>query len=95
MRKPKQVLVFLYKINEENLYEYCIFFRKKLQFWQGLSGGVEDDESLIETVKREVYEETGVRVNDIYILTGNSEQQIGPIMNIPKKIPVHLAHKGS
>ena len=69
MRKPKQVLVFLYRKNENNIYEYCIFYRKKLQFWQGLSGGVEDDETLIETVKREILEETGVRVNDIYQLS--------------------------
>ena len=72
MRKPRQVLVFLYRRNQNNLYEYCIFYRNRLKFWQGLSGGVEDDESLIETVKREVYEETGVRVNDIYQLSSVS-----------------------
>ena len=72
MRKPKQVLVFLYRKNRNNLYEYCIFYRKKLQFWQGLSGGVEDDETLIETVKREVFEETGIKVNNIYQLSSIS-----------------------
>ena len=66
MRKPKQVLVFLYRKNEDENYEYCIFYRDKLKFWQGISGGVEDDESLIETVKREVFEETGIIVDDIY-----------------------------
>ena len=69
MRKPKQVLVFLYRKNRNNLYEYCIFYRSKLKFWQGVSGGVENDESLIETVKREVFEETGVRVNDVFQLS--------------------------
>lgn len=69
MRKPKQVLVFLYRKNENGVYEYCIFYRKKIQFWQGLSGGVENDESLIETVNREVFEETGIIVNDIYQLS--------------------------
>lgn len=69
MRKPKQVLVFLYRKNEDENYEYCIFYRDKLKFWQGISGGVEDDESLIETVKREVFEETGICVNDIYQLS--------------------------
>lgn len=72
MRKPKQVLVFLYRKNENGNYEYCIFYRRRLKFWQGLSGGVEDDESLFETVKREVYEETGIKVNDIYQLSSVS-----------------------
>ena len=69
MRKPKQVLVFLYRKNEDENYEYCIFYRSKLKFWQGVSGGVEDDESLIETVKREVFEETGIKVNDVFQLS--------------------------
>ena len=72
MRKPKQVLVFLYRKNENGVYEYCIFYRNKLNFWQGLSGGVENNETLIETVKREVFEETGIRVNDIYQLSSVS-----------------------
>ena len=64
MRRPKQVLVFLYRIINDK-YEYCIFYRNDYHFWQGLSGGVEDDEELIDTVKREVYEETGIEVKNI------------------------------
>lgn len=80
MRKPKQVLVFLYRKNENCVYEYCIFYRNRLKFWQGLSGGVEDDESLIETVKREVYEETGIKVNDIYQLSSISSIPVVAVM---------------
>ena len=82
MRKPKQVLVFLYRKNEDENYEYCIFYRDKLKFWQGISGGVEDDESLIETVKREVFEETGICVNDMYQLSSISSI---PVVDITKE----------
>ena len=82
MRKPKQVLVFLYRKNKNNEYEYCIFYRKKLQVWQAISGGVEDDETLIETVKREVFEETGIEANDIFELSSVSSI---PVVNITGK----------
>lgn len=82
MRKPKQVLVFLYRKNKNNEYEYCIFYRKKLQVRQAISGGVEDDETLIETVKREVFEETGIEANDIFELSSVSSI---PVVNITGK----------
>ena len=82
MRKPKQVLVFLYRKNKNNEYEYSIFYRKKLQVWQAISGGVEDDETLIETVKREVFEETGIEANDIFELSSVSSI---PVVNITGK----------
>ena len=63
MRKPKNVLVFLYRYN--NGIEYCLFYRSRGRFYQGLSGGVEDLEELEDTVKREVYEETGIVVKNI------------------------------
>lgn len=67
MRRPKQVLVFLYK-KVNNDYFYCIFLRASGE-WQGVSGGVEDDESLIDTVKREVLEETGISVSNVMELS--------------------------
>jgi len=64
LRKPKNVLVFLYRLRNNKI-EYCIFYRKKEKFYQGLSGGVENNEDLIDTVKREVYEEIKIKVNNI------------------------------
>lgn len=64
MRKPKNVLVFLYRYRNKNI-EYCIFYRKKQKFYQGISGGVEDNEKIVDTVIREVYEESGINENNI------------------------------
>ena len=77
MRKPKQVLVFLYRKNKE--YEYCIFNRNKNNIWQAISGGVEDNETLFETVKREIFEETNIKVNKIYQLSSIASI---PVINI-------------
>lgn len=50
-----------------------------MQIWQAISGGVEDDETLIETVKREVLEETSIEVNDIFELSSVSSI---PVVNV-------------
>lgn len=78
MRRPKQVLVFLYK-KVNNDYLYCIFLRKS-GIWQGISGGVEDDEALIDTVKREVFEETGIVVSNIMELSSISSIPVADIV---------------
>ena len=63
MRLPKQVLIIPYRIKDENV-QFCIFKRKDLEFWQWISGGVEDfDENLYAAAKREIFEETGVDSN--------------------------------
>ena len=62
--KAKKCISFLYRIRNKEI-EYCVFYRRKDEFWQGLSGGVEDEEELNDTVKREVYEETGICVKNI------------------------------
>ena len=81
MRKPKQVLVFLYKFdNNDNEYKYCLFFRSDRKFYQAISGGVEDDEQLTDTVIRELYEETGItNISKIYKLLTTSSI---PVVNI-------------
>lgn len=63
MRLPKQVLIIPYRIKDKNV-QFCIFKRKDLEFWQWISGGVEDfDENLYAAAKREIFEETGVDSN--------------------------------
>ena len=82
MRHPKQVLVFLYRKNMNDEYEYCIFHRSDHDMWQALSVGVEDDEILDETVKREINEETGLVVDNVYQLSSISSI---PVVNITGK----------
>lgn len=63
MRMPKQVLIITYRVKESKI-EYCVFKRRDLKFWQWISGGMEDfDKSLIDTAKRELYEETNIKDN--------------------------------
>jgi len=59
MRQPRQIHVFLYRKGETG-WEYAVFLRSNLKdCWQGVSGGVEDDETLEEAARRELWEEIG------------------------------------
>lgn len=59
-RQPKQVHIYLYRKRRER-YEYAIFQRKDMPFcWQGVCGGLEDNETAEEGARRELYEEAGV-----------------------------------
>lgn len=60
MRKPHQILVFPY-IKENDEYLYGIFCRNgSKEVWQGIAGGVEDDETYKEACMREANEEAGI-----------------------------------
>lgn len=62
MREPIQVLVFPYrKVQSE--FQYAIFQREDLKVWQGIAGGVEDEESVIDAARREANEEAGIDMN--------------------------------
>lgn len=63
-RQPINILAFPYFVNDEKKIEYAIFKRADCGFWQGISGGVESEETIFETVKREVFEEAGILVNE-------------------------------
>lgn len=59
-RQPQQVHIFLYR-STENGYEYAVFQRSDAAFcWQGVCGGVEDDETPSQSARRELYEEAGI-----------------------------------
>ena len=59
-RRPVQVLVFLARRKSEG-WEFLLMRRvpRRGGFWQGVSGGAEDAEGLVEAARREVFEETG------------------------------------
>ncbi len=60
-RQPKQVHIYLFR-KKENCYEYAIFQRADMPFcWQGVCGGLEDKETVEEGVRRELFEEAGIK----------------------------------
>lgn len=65
-RAKYQVLVIPYCI-ENNIAKYCIFRRSDMDVWQFIAGGGEDeDSSVLESAKREAYEEAGIRMEEKY-----------------------------
>lgn len=59
-RQPKQVHIFLYR-ERNNAFEYAIFQRADMPFcWQGVCGGLEDEETPEEGARRELFEEAGI-----------------------------------
>ncbi|PEJ54384.1 NUDIX pyrophosphatase [Bacillus sp. AFS002410] len=59
MRAPYQVLVLPYII-EEGIIRYAVLKRSDLNFWQGIAGGGEVGETILESAKRETHEEAGI-----------------------------------
>ena len=60
MRAPFQTLVIPYYHQPDGTIEYAIFKRSNGVFWQFISGGGEDDETIIQTARRESYEEARI-----------------------------------
>lgn len=61
MRQPVQVHIFLFRKNTSGEYEYAVFQRTDAAYcWQGVCGGLEEDETLPEGARRELYEEAGI-----------------------------------
>ncbi len=68
MRAPYQVLVLLYKFSEDEPL-FCVFQRRTPPVWQFVSGGGEDIESPERAAIREVWEETGLHLQQVTPLT--------------------------
>lgn len=64
MRAPFQVLAIPYKVVDGSIL-YCVFHRSDLDQWQFIAGGGEDDESPLQAVKREIWEESGISAENI------------------------------
>ena len=59
-RRPEQVHIFLYRHSEQG-YEYAVFQRSDTDYcWQGVCGGVEDEETPDQSARRELMEEAGI-----------------------------------
>lgn len=80
MRAPYQTLTILYK-NEENKILFGIFYRNSHPMWQFISGGGEDKETPIETVIREIREETSIIIDKEKIQQLDAKSTI-PVVNV-------------
>lgn len=59
-RQPKQVHIFLYRRRGDR-FEYALFQRSDLlTCWQGVCGGLENDETPEQGARRELMEEAGI-----------------------------------
>lgn len=68
MRAPFQILAIPYRIIDNTPF-FCAFRRTDSEYWQFVAGGGENDETPIEAAKREIFEESGVKIDDIMQLT--------------------------
>lgn len=59
-RAPYNIHIFLYRTGKLGNREYAIFRRADDSRWQGISGGGEDGETILESALREGYEEAGL-----------------------------------
>ena len=73
-RVPFNVLVFPYRKADKVEFEYALLKRSDAGFWQGISGGGENDETPLEAAKRETYEEAGIPSDSSFVQLDTVEQ---------------------
>jgi dATP pyrophosphohydrolase len=67
-RKPFETSVIPFRQNRQGIFEYAVFRRKDIAYWQAIAGGVEGDETPVDAAKREAHEEAGIPVSAKYYL---------------------------
>ncbi len=75
MRAPLQILAIPYKIVDGSPL-YCLLRRSDSEYWQFIAGGGEDDETPLEAARREIFEESGVKADNIMQLTSMCYVQV-------------------
>ena len=75
MRAPLQILAIPYRVIDDQP-EYCIFRRSDSDYWQFIAGGGEDTETPVEAAAREIFEESGIRAENIIALTSMCYVQV-------------------
>ena len=66
-REPYQILLYCYHITESGSIKWLLLKRTPARggFWQGITGAALKDELLIDSARREMLEETSIRLNNI------------------------------
>ena len=80
MRSPLQILAIPYRMVDGKPI-YCLFRRSDSEYWQFIAGGGEDNETPIEAVRREIFEEGGVKAENIIQLTSMCYVQVDIFRN--------------
>lgn len=66
-RAPYQVLIIPYIRKEAHKIMFALFRRSQEGYWQAIAGGGEEGESIIQTAKREAFEEAGIQQDQKYV----------------------------
>ena len=69
MRAPFQILAIPYRKTSKAEMQFCVLHRSDVDQWQFIAGGGEDDETPTEAAIREIFEEAGIKTNNIIKLT--------------------------
>jgi dATP pyrophosphohydrolase len=82
MRQPHEALVFLHRQGAGRR-EVLVLHRVPDDYWHGLAGGLEDEETAAEAALREVAEEAGLDVRETLFATGHGyvyELPVDPVL---------------